>query len=91
MKKPGSPRVIKFVVHPGFLRSKDGSPPVFYSYDRLMSLYGVDPLLCVDARDFIPVRKSGKNVRGPMFTRVLKPREDGNYSLDRGRRKWIDS
>ena len=91
MKKPVGPRVIKFVVYPGFLPSKDGSPPVFYSYDKLLSLYGIDPLLCVDARDFAPVRKAGRSIRGPMFTRILSPQEDGDYSLERSNRSRIIS
>ncbi len=83
--------MIKFTVHPGFLPSVDGSPPVFFSYERLMSLYNVDPLLCVDARDFTWVRKDGRWVGGPAYARRLRPRKDGDYSLDRPKRSKIDS
>ena len=67
--------MIKYIVHPGYVRSKNDRDKHFISYDRLIELYGVNPKECVDARSEYSRSKPCEDCID------LKPKYDGNYTL----------
>lgn len=62
---------IKYVIHPGFVLSKQDKDTHYIGYSQLIALYGVDPRNC--------------ELYSPMFNYGseyvhLHPRFDGNYA-----------
>lgn len=69
---------IKYVVHPGFVLSKQDKDTHYVGYNRLVALYGVDPRNCelYNPVEFYPANSMYED------TVHLYPRWDGNYSLE---------
>lgn len=63
---------IKYVVHPGFVLSKQDKDTHYVGYNRLVALYGVDPRNCELYNPAINYATEYLH---------LHPRFDGNYTL----------
>lgn len=68
---------IKYVVHPGWVRSINDRERHFITFSTLCRLYGVLPQYCIDASDEHSIR--GINLND--FQIHLYPDEQGNYAL----------
>ena len=66
---------IKYVVHPGFVLSKQDKDTHYVGYNRLVALYGVDPRNCELYNPAFNYDNEPDNYIH------LYPRFDGNYKL----------
>lgn len=65
---------MRYILHPGYIRSKNDGNLHFISANTLIGLYKVDPKLCITHDDKRYEQKSG-DVH-------LRPRYNGNYNID---------
>ena len=66
---------MKYIIHPGYVISKNDGDRHYIGYHKLIELYNVDPKECIDARSLYTRSKSCEDCID------LKPRYDGNYTL----------
>jgi hypothetical protein len=64
----------KYLVKPGYERSKNDGDKHWISADTLIRLYGVNPKECI--------RSQFNGEQDPQDLIVLRPRYDGNYELE---------
>lgn len=71
--------MVVYVVHPGYVRSKDGDNH-YISYYRLVELYGVDTHNCIRYNGY-STRLESLRARGYKVVN-LYPKSNGNYTIN---------
>lgn len=71
--------MIKYVIHPGTVHSKNDGDRHFITFQMLCRLYGIDQRECLDySRDL--VSRDEETIKK---LKHLYPQSNGNYRLDR--------
>jgi hypothetical protein len=71
-----SPLSVKYVIHPGMVRSMNDGQYHYIGFRQLVDLYCVDPRWCINVNNM-----HGHLINDPRITYVhLYPRESGNYT-----------
>ena len=71
--------MIKYIVHPGYVRSRVDNEQHWISARQLMNLYGVSPKECVIGPLSSPIRIHGLTRNAIAKLIHLVPRYDGKY------------
>lgn len=71
----------KYLVRPGYVRSKSDGDEHYISFKQLCDLYGVNPAECMNLE---MANMHGYNPDLFDGLPVLEPRYDGNYALEGG-------
>lgn len=71
--------MIKYIIMPGFVKSKNDGETHYISASKLIHLYGVNPKECYIVRDG-EMESIPKSVS--KTAKVLSPKYNGDYSLD---------